>query len=234
LKLLVLAGGLGTRLKSVLPDTPKALAPVGGKPFLELQIANWSRQGIRNMAFLVHHQADQIKEFLARAIREGTFSCSFDVVEEQTLLDTGGAVANAIHALHLSSEFLVTNADTWIGEGIEEMLSGPAPAIGVLKLDDTSRYGRVQLEKAGQSVCSFHEKNGQAELGWINAGIYRFAPQHFSGWQGERLSLEREVLPSLAQRGLLHARPLATEFIDIGIPSDYQRFCDLHGMRIAK
>lgn len=224
MKLLVLAGGFGTRLQSVLPNMPKALAPVGEVPFLALQLESWVAQGIRSFVFLLHHQADQITGFLDRAKNGLLKDCEVISLVESAPMDTGGAVAYAVRKLGLDGDFLVTNADTWLGSGIRVLTASRAPAMAVIRLDDSSRYGQVQFDDIHQ-VTAFTEKNALGTPGWINAGLCRLRADIFDNWDGTRFSLERQTFPELVQRGELRAVVIESDFIDIGIPGDYQRFC---------
>ena len=224
MKLLVLAGGFGTRLQSVLPGTPKALAPVGEAPFLALQLENWVAQGIRSFVFLLHHHADQITGFLD-TVKNGLLKdCEVVSLVEPAPMDTGGAVAYAVRELGLDGDFLVTNADTWLGSGIRELTASRAPAMAVIRLNDSSRYGQVQFDDSHR-VTAFTEKNALGAPGWINAGLCRLRADMFDNWDGSRFSLERQTFPELVQRGELRAVAIEPYFIDIGIPEDYQRFC---------
>lgn len=222
--LLVLAGGFGTRLRSLLPDVPKALAPVEGAPFLELQIRKWHGQGVTDFVFLLHHQADQIIAFLQEAQSKWLSHCKLRWSVEPTPLDTGGAIARAVHELALSGDFFVTNADTWLGGGLAEMAKMAAPSLAVVELADVGRYGSVVFDDQGL-VLTFREKAPSKAPGWVNAGLYRMTDELFQRWDGHAFSLEKHVLAGLIREGRLRAIPLRTEFIDIGIPADYARFC---------
>ena len=224
MKLLVLAGGVGSRLRSAVADRPKALAPAAGKPFLALQMMQWRQQGVRDFVFLLHHQADQIIAFLEKAKREMTDACAVNWLIEPTPLDTGGAVAHAVRELNLDANFLVTNADTWLGTGVREVAKSNAPALGVVRRHDTGRYGQVRFNDRGQ-VTAFAEKSAEGGGGWINAGLCQLSPELFADWDGKPLSIERAMYPNWVAEGTLRAVPLVTEFIDIGIPEDYYRFC---------
>ena len=224
MRLLVLAGGFGTRLKSVVNDVPKALAPVGSVPFLQLQIEHWYAQGIREFSFLLHHQADQIITFLQIQKSIKLKDCHVNWLIEPTPMDTGGAIAYAVNQLNLSGDFLATNADTWLGGGISEMMQAVCPAIAVVNLPDVSRYGQVHFNEHS-SVISFTEKTNHKSAGWINAGLSLLCAELFQDWNGKPFSLERDLYALLVKRSTLSAVPLQTDFIDIGIPSEYFRFC---------
>jgi D-glycero-alpha-D-manno-heptose 1-phosphate guanylyltransferase len=224
MKLFVLAGGFGTRLKTVITDVPKALAPVGAVPFLQLQLEHWLAQGLREFTFLLHHQADLIIAFLQVHQFGLLKDCQVDWLIEPVPLDTGGAIAHAVKTLDLKDEFLMTNADTWLGGGIFELMQSAAPAMAVVNLADVSRYGQVHFDHA-QRVTAFGEKIGQSSAGWINAGLCHLDADLFKNWYGQPFSLERELFATLVQNNRLTAAPLQTDFIDIGVPADYHRFC---------
>ena len=224
MNLLVLAGGFGTRLKTVVADVPKALASVGGVPFLQLQLERWVDQGLREFTFLLHHQAHQIIAFLKKNQARVLKDCQVTWLIEPIPMDTGGAVAYAVRELDLNGEFLMTNADTWLGGGVQELMQATSPAMAVLKLADVSRYGQVHFDQDAH-VTAFAEKNPRSEPGWINAGLCHLNSELFLDWDGKPFSLERKLFAELAQNRSLRAIPLKTDFIDIGVPDDYHRFC---------
>lgn len=221
--LLVLAGGFGTRLRPAVSDVPKALAPVAGQPFLQYLIDAWLEQGLTQLTFLLHHQADLIEAFLEQQKATGRLAdCEIRISCEPQALGTGGAVAYAVRQLGLTGSFLVTNADTWIGTGIARVSAAAMPAIGIVRVGNSERYGGVKVQQG--KIVSFEEKRDSAGPGWINAGLYHLHADLFRSWDGQPFSLERELFPKLVAAGQLHAAPLETEFIDIGIPDDYHRF----------
>jgi D-glycero-alpha-D-manno-heptose 1-phosphate guanylyltransferase len=224
MKLLVLAGGLGTRLKTVITDVPKALAPIDNVPFLKLQLEHWVAQGLREFTFLLYYQADQIIAFL-QAQKGGLLKdCQVDWLIESAPMDTGGAIAHAVKTLHIKDDFLMTNADTWLGGGIHELMQSAAPAMAVVNLTNVSRYGQVHFDHA-QRIIAFTEKKDQSLAGWINAGLCHLDADLFMNWDGQPFSLERDLFATLVQNHRLTAVPLQTDFIDIGVPPDYHRFC---------
>jgi D-glycero-alpha-D-manno-heptose 1-phosphate guanylyltransferase len=226
MKLLVLAGGFGRRLQTVVSAVPKALAPVGSVPFLHLQIEHWKNQGIKSFVFLLHYQSDLIISFLQSEHLVGKLiDCEVQWLVEPTPLDTGGAVAFAVEQMGIKGNFLVTNADTWLSSGISKVTQGKAPSLAVVKLSDATRYGQVQFD--GQHrVTVFKEKNKKGQgPGWINAGLCLLNDEAFKDWDHLPFSLERVTFPAMVARRELQAVPLQTEFIDIGVPDDYYRFC---------
>lgn len=234
LPLFVLAGGFGTRLQCVLDGFPKALAPVNGTPFLFLQIENWLKQGIHSFVFLLHHHADLIIEFLKSEENKLLKNCKVQYLVEPNPMGTGGAVAYAINQLVFEGDFLLTNADTWLGSGIKEMEKASAPAMLVVRAENVGRYGGVVFDD-GHKVTAFIEKRVNPNVGWINAGITLINTSIFNSWNGQPFSLERATYPQLVMNRSLSAVAVDTDFIDIGIPEDYARFCRWieSGQRVA-
>ena len=223
--LLVLAGGQGTRLKSIISDVPKPLAPVTNKSLLYYQLKNWLSQGFNEIVLLIHHKADKIQTFLNEEKKLGTFSkMKITCIVEPIPLGTGGAIANAIKQLKLNSSFLVTNADTWIRSGMKSVYQERAPAILTVNVKDSSRYGKI--ETSGKMITSFQEKTGISSPGLINGGVYHLMPLHFAANCIKEISLEKNILPNLIIKKQLRSVEVDTNFIDIGIPKDYRVFCN--------
>jgi D-glycero-alpha-D-manno-heptose 1-phosphate guanylyltransferase len=222
--LFVLVGGFGSRLRSVVSDVPKPLAPVQERPFLYFQVKNWANQGIRSFVFLLYNQSDKIIDFI-EGERNGLFkSCEVKYLVEPQPMGTGGAIALAIQQLKFQGVFLMTNADTWLGSGMNHISNSESPTIAVVSVDECGRYGSVQIND--NYINLFKEKASDSGVGWINAGLSKFDANIFDNWDGKPFSLEEVILPSLAAQGKLQALKLETDFIDIGIPADYQLFCE--------
>jgi D-glycero-alpha-D-manno-heptose 1-phosphate guanylyltransferase len=224
MKMFVLAGGFGTRLESVLAGLPKPLAPIKGIPFLRLQLDNWRRQGVRSFTFLLHYKADLIIEFL-EDYAPSYADCKIDYLVEPHPYGTGGSLSFAMNKLNYEDSFLVANADTWLGFGIEELIHSGSPTIAVVRMENTGRYGGVLLKNEHQ-VISFSEKNKNFGPGLVNAGVYKLSSDLFKHWDGMPFSLEQKIFPELVLMGRLNALVLKSDFIDIGIPEDYEKFCN--------
>ena len=225
MKLLILAGGLGTRLRPAVNDVPKALAPVFGVPFLHLQLENWTKQGFDDFYFLLHHKADQIIDFVKTSRSIKFPECKFHWCVEEEPFGTGGAIANAVREFGLEGDFLVVNADTWLGDGLRELMTSPSPAIGVVFKEQVDRYGKVIFDNDSK-IITFSEKQNLEASGWINSGMYLLSSLLFKSWDGRPFSLEEEFTNWVERKIAMLAVPMETEFIDIGIPSDFQRFCN--------
>jgi D-glycero-alpha-D-manno-heptose 1-phosphate guanylyltransferase len=222
--LLVLAGGFGTRLLSAVGEVPKPLAPVANRPFLHYLVESWLSQGVTSLVFLLHHKAKSIEDFLQSLKARGLLkNCVVQTLTEPDPLGTGGAVNYAVNQLGISGSFLVANADTWIGSGSRQVGMEGSPAMAILQSPTTERYGGVRVKDG--MVAAFQEKSGIHGPGLINAGLYHLPAELFRQRSAGAFSLERDVFPELVSEGRLKAVELQTEFIDIGIPEDYFRFC---------
>lgn len=229
--LLVLAGGFGTRLKSVLGEVPKTLAPINGKPFLQYMIDYWVSGKISNLVFLLHYQAQAIIDFLQDYKKQLDSDIHIEYIWEESPLGTGGSLANAVKQLNLKKSFLATNSDTWLTRGLEEIRSTKAPAIVLVKVPDGNRFGAVKTD--GDRVTSFEEKGSDSGPVWISAGLYHLKPEAFHEWNGKAFSIEADLFPRLAKNGELGAVPVEADFIDIGIPNDYARLAKLSKIELT-
>ena len=218
---IVLAGGLGTRLASRLRGLPKPMAPVAGRPFLEILLSQLRRSGCSRVLLSVGHQHTVIQNHFGASFH----GMPIDYVIESVPLGTGGAIRLAL-AQAREESVLVLNGDTFLDADYAAMLrfhatEGAAVTLAVVHRDDVSRYGSVNLE--GQRVVGFEEK-GRSGPGWISAGTYVLARN--LAWPSalpEKFSIERDLfVPEVAQ-----LRPAAYKvdgfFLDIGIPEDYDR-----------
>ena len=224
--ILVLAGGFGSRLKSVVSDVPKPLAPVCGRPFIIHLIENMIYQGAREMVILLHYRADLIQAVVSEYIRS-VYKNSVKVtfVVEEIPLGTGGSISNAVGILDIKDSFLVINSDTWLGSGLKDINVSTPNSVAAIEVEDCSRYGSMILE--GNKIKVFLEKKNIIGSGLINAGLYHLKIDLFSNFLGvSNFSLESDVFPLAVENGLLTATRINTDFIDIGIPEDYLRFCN--------
>lgn len=223
---IILAGGEGTRLRSVVSDRPKAMAPIGGIPFLQYLFENLYSQGVRQIVLSLSYRAEQIEAFVEQW-QNRPRDLVIRSVREPHPLGTGGALQYVVQALGIRSPIYVVNGDTYLPTGFGEFHASMQSdlslnGLGLVQVDDTSRFGRVEFSE-DQYILNFHEKTEGAGSGWINSGLYYLQPDVLLQNQ-ERFSLEIQVLPQLIRAKKLRGICLATDFIDIGIPSDYHRF----------
>jgi D-glycero-alpha-D-manno-heptose 1-phosphate guanylyltransferase len=224
---IILAGGLGTRLRAAVADRPKCLAPIGERTFLELQLELLQRQGVDDFVLSLGFMSEMVQDEAARLGARFAIRC----VVEQEPLGTGGAMALAMRSLGIS-EAIVTNGDTFLGGDLGALLRplarthGEQARMAVVRVDDRTRFGGVELR--GNRVAGFEEKGRQGP-GAINAGFYRLHADIFAAHAaGSTFSFETVVLPGLAAAGALGAALVDGEFTDIGVPEDYFRFCRAH------
>lgn len=221
-EVIVLAGGLGTRLRASVPDLPKPLAPVAGRPFLAWLLDMHAAQGVRKVILAVGYRAGQIRSAIGPRWQGMDVAYS----EENEPLGTGGAVTLAMG--HVAGDrFHVVNGDTFLRyglAGLEQAVAATGVGIGMAlaKVADVGRYGAVKRDAAGR-VTGFREKGGAGE-GLINAGSYFIADPGLLTVIGERrYSFETEVLQPAAVHGQVAGWSETRDFIDIGVPEDYAR-----------
>jgi NDP-sugar pyrophosphorylase family protein len=222
-KAVLLVGGLGSRLKSVVPSTPKPLASIGETPFLDLLVRELRMQGIQRLVMCTGHLAEQIESRFADGHEWGV---SIEYSREQTPLGTGGAIKLAQRYLRDSSDFLVLNGDSFLKMNFREFVTfhrshSGAATMAVVQVEDASRYGTVTVDGHGR-VRSFAEKTGSHTPGLVNGGVYALRQTIWPCIPDGPASLEREVFPRLLEQGL-YTQPQSGMFIDIGTPEDYQR-----------
>jgi len=221
-----LVGGRGTRLGSLTDSTPKPLLEVGGRPFLDYLVHEARRFGLTRLTLLSGYQSGEIER---RYDGQCFGQLTVEVVPEPEPAGTAGALVNA--GQRLDEAFFLLNGDSyfdfnWLSlatvlqnrEGGDWTMHA-ALASGI----EGSRYGRVQVDNG--KVRGFQEKGAGDEP--INAGIYLVKRRLLESIKGVPCSLEREILPGLAERGQLLGTAARGSFIDIGIPADFARAQEL-------
>jgi mannose-1-phosphate guanylyltransferase len=223
-KVLILVGGLGTRLLSMYAEGPKAMAPIHGAPFLAYLLAKLSDEGFEEVVLCVGHKHQTIQDHFGDGSSSG-LRIEYSVEEE--LLGTGGAIRLAAQRFAPGQRVFAMNGDTLHALDYSAMLQfhGEHRAkctIGLAEVGDASRYGSVELDEAGR-VSAFREKSAVAHPGLVNSGTYILEPDVVEAIPaGRPVSLEREVLPTLLDDKLM-GFPASGYFIDIGVPEDYLR-----------
>jgi len=232
---LILAGGLGTRLKSVVADKPKALAPIMGKPFLEIQIELLKDQGATHFVLCVGYLSEQISETFGDGSK---FGVRIDYSEERDQLrGTAGAIKLA--QPFIKDRALVLNGDTYldfdhnelVARHLAEIKFGAKATCTLAKLENASRFGTVILDGHDHYVAGFLEKNiNNHGPAWLNAGAYMLERSFVEAIAPDKVvSLEREIFPNLIAKGGKIAATLSSKpFYDIGTPEDYKGFSDLY------
>jgi len=224
MKAFVLAGGLGTRLKPRFGDLPKALAPLGGRPFLVRQLEWLAERGVREAVVCAGYGADRLRQALGDGSAVGV-RVHYSIEEEP--LGTGGALRLA--ARHLDGPALVVNGDTllkcdpWSVERAR-WERGALGAVALYEVDDAAARGRVELGPGGR-LRGFIEKDpGHRGRAWVNGGLYAFSSRLWRELPAAGpCSLERDVLPRLAASNRLVGLAAGGEFYDIGTPEEWER-----------
>jgi D-glycero-alpha-D-manno-heptose 1-phosphate guanylyltransferase len=218
---IVLAGGLGTRLASKLDGIPKAMAPVAGRPFLEILLRQLKREGCSRTLVSVGYLHEVIEKHFGTVFEE----MRLDYVLEETPLGTGGAIRRALEAAN--TEFVIAlNGDTFLDADYAAMLRFQAAeraafTVAVTHQPDLARYGGVLLE--GTRIVGYEEK-GRSGPGWINAGAYVLSREmEWPAGLGERFSFERDFLAAETARLAPAAFKVDGFFLDIGVPEDLDR-----------
>lgn len=220
---IILAGGKGTRLQSVVSDLPKPLAPVNGRPFLDILLSQLDRCGcVNRLVLAVGHKSETVIDRYKDCTVYG-FKILFSVEREP--LGTGGAIKMAL-PLTESQDIMVLNGDSFVEVDIPNLIrehnSKNALLTMVLtEVDNAGRYGAVRVNR-DKTVTAFEEKNDDYGPGLINAGIYILNRKLFDGIQdGKVISFEREILSDLIH-GEATGYVTKGKFIDIGIPETYR------------
>lgn len=218
---IILAGGFGTRLRGVVDDVPKPLAPVAGRPFLAWMLDALAAQGLRRVVLATGYRGDQIEATLGSTWRGMALAYS----REPAPLGTGGALALALSAIEGDTLFAL-NGDTWLDLDYAAFASAAeyadvALGVALARVPDVARYGAVRTD--GARITGFEEKGG-AGAGYINAGVYWLRREVLAGFKsGSAFSFEREVLEPTVSGALVAGFTTTDGFIDIGVPEDYRR-----------
>jgi D-glycero-alpha-D-manno-heptose 1-phosphate guanylyltransferase len=223
--LIVLAGGFGTRLQSVLNGLPKPLADINGTPFLFYLFQNWINKGFNHFILSLHYEANQIIDFV-ESQKEAFMDCNISYIIEPKPMGTGGAISYVLNNFQIEDNFFVTNADTWIEDGYSLLNEVEQNVIGIVEVDDVRRFGSVLMDENG-FVSKFNEKNNIKGKGCINAGIYKLSKSDFENWDGQPYSIEKDLFLKLVEKKNIKAIKMNTNFLDIGVPEDYFKFCKL-------
>lgn len=220
---IILAGGLGTRLRALVSAVPKPMAPIHAKPFLAYLLEYLKSQGIDEVILSVHYLSEHIEAYF-----QGSYhGITIQYAHEEQPLGTGGAILNALQQVTAQEPVFVVNGDTFLKLNYPAMLAvhqknAAALTIALRPVNDCTRYGSVILEN--DQVIAFKEQ-GAGGPGLINAGVYLMQPQLF-----EQLRQDEAPLAFSFERDFLHhyvtsIKPQAFivngYFIDIGIPADY-------------
>lgn len=222
MRAIILAGGFGTRLQSVVADVPKPMAPIVDKPFLAYLLRYLAQQGITEVILSVHHLHEKISDYFQQ--QYAGINISYAV--EETPLGTGGAICYALQKIASNDPVFVLNGDTFVTLDYKQMFEQHSHIAATLtmalrEIPDCSRYGHVSV--TDNSITGFQEK-GISGPGYINAGVYLLQKNLFNQVNlPTTFSFESDFVLKQFQQIKPQAFFAKDYFIDIGIPSDYQR-----------
>lgn len=227
----ILAGGLGTRLRSAVPDLPKPMAPIDGRPFLEYQMDYWLAQGIEHFVLAVGYRHETITAHFGERYRDARV----DYVVERTPLGTGGGMLLAFEHLAPDQPFLLLNGDTYFAVDLAALdrfarSNDSDWCFSLFRTSETSRYLGMDVSEQGRIQALKSSENGPESV--ANGGVYWIHPRALRALQaaderlsgGAVLSLENDLFQRALDSGQrMFGIEFAGSFIDIGIPDDYRR-----------
>lgn len=225
MEVVILAGGKGTRLQSVVNDRPKPMADINGKPLLQYLLDFWIKQGCEHFILSVGYMHQAVSDYFGQQYRDIPISYSI----ENKPLGTGGAILKA--AGHVQSEnFVVINGDSYFDISFKALKrehdeQDADVSIALFKAENTSRYGLVDIDETN-AVTGFHEKQATGVSGLFNAGTYLINKNFLRSirFENKLVSFEEDLMPGwLASDVRVIGIPVQGMFIDIGIPEDYAK-----------
>lgn len=227
---IILAGGLGTRLRNIVPDLPKPMAPVNGRPFLEHQIDYWIGQGVDHFILSVGYR----REIIMAHFGEDYRGAKIDYAVEEIPLGTGGALLLAAKKLNDQRPFLLLNGDTFFEVNLSELADVHVECksdwtFSLFTAIETGRYMGMEVG-ADRRILSL--RSGAGLSGRLaNGGVYLINPEILQSlaWRvGDKLSLEDDIMPTLFVGGArFYGHACNRRFIDIGVPEDYVRSAEI-------
>lgn len=232
---IVLAGGLGTRLRQAVPDLPKPMAPVDGRPFLEHLLDYWIGQGIGRFVLSVGYRHEDVERHFGVRYR----SAEIAYAVEARPRGTGGGLLFSLSSLRGSGTFLVVNGDTFFEVGLDAMRRFHRErqadlTVALREVENNTRYGAVGIDGQGR-IATFDSHARAPGRTLINGGVYLAEQAAFAGMAPESdapVSLEEQLYSRMLAAGRrLYGLVSSGRFIDIGIPEDYRRAASVLGGR---
>jgi len=224
MKVLILAGGLGTRLRQITGDQPKPMVDVNGKPFLQWQLEFLKGKGIDEVIISVGYKAERVISHFGDGSKYG-MKIYYSI--ERKPLGTGGAIKNAKWLLKGESDFVVMNGDTYMLLNPKDLMNYHAnrSALATMVVIWAEIRQKAGLVTVDGNLTVSGIKEVQEGKGFINAGMNAFSSEIFDFMpESETFSLEYDLLPSLIKTGRVHAFQYSGYFRDIGTPEGYSRF----------
>ena len=221
---IILAGGFGTRLRHIVSDVPKPMAPVAGNPFLKYIADDLISKGATRLIFAVGYKKECIKEYFKECYRGVLVLYS----DEDTPLFTGGAIKKAL-SLCEGEDVFVINGDTFFNVDLKAMADfhrqkGSDITVSVKKMHNFDRYGTMQID-SNKRITEFIEKK-KTENGLINGGIYLLKQSLSLCMKLNKFFFETDFMEKMVAQLKIYTYESKGYFIDIGIPEDYYRACE--------
>lgn len=227
---IVLAGGFGTRLSTVVSDVPKPMAPINDRPFLEYLLEDLNEKGINRVILAVGYKKEIIKSYFKEKYK------NIDIIysDEDIPLGTGGAIKKALTLAENENIFII-NGDTFFDVNLKEMYqfhkkNSSKLTLAIKEMEKFDRYGSLVLDK--DKIIKFEEKKYN-EKGYINGGIYLINKELLIEEKKENFSFEKEILENKNLKIKKYGYKSEGYFIDIGIPEDYYKYIELRAPKIS-
>jgi D-glycero-alpha-D-manno-heptose 1-phosphate guanylyltransferase len=221
---IILAGGFGTRLQSLVNDLPKPMAPVNGEPFLNYQLNYLYHFGIKNVVFSLGYLAEKIMEYYQSEYK----GMQLDYVTELSPLGTGGGIRLAMEKIN-EKNVVVLNGDSFFDVDLNTYFhfhesSASQISLALRKVADCSRYGTIEVN-AEHRITKFKEKSGHTQEALINGGVYILNKELYLKNTSplENFSIEKDFFENKLQTLTIKGFEFKGYFLDIGIPEDYTK-----------
>lgn len=221
--IIILAGGLGTRLRSEVSDLPKTMASVNGKPFLEYLLLYINNMGFQKVILSTGYMSEVIENHFGNNFK----SVNIDYSVEKEPLGTGGAISLALDHVE-TPYFIVMNGDTFFPINLQRFFQTHVEyladtTIALREVPDASRYGQVEINDQ-QIITAFQEKSNNKNVGLINGGTYIIRTKYFKKFElPQKYSFEKDWLQKYVSSENIRGQVFNDYFLDIGIPEDYRR-----------
>lgn len=218
-KILILAGGFGTRLNSVISNLPKPMAPIEGKPFLDYQISELRKYyNDTKIYLLTHHLSDKIESYYSN-------TNNIDIIKEEIPLGTGGAIKNAIKALGLRNDdsLLVLNGDTYMKPDLHEFINQSSYDVNILTMHQKNCERSSTLLVENNMVQEFSEQGKRKKDSYISMGCYYIKNSGFITNNNKKSFMIENQFIEYIKTDKIGTYFYKGIFIDIGIPKDYEK-----------
>ena len=218
----ILVGGQGTRLRSVVQDIPKPMAGINGKPFLEYLLSFLNAQGCKRVVLSVGYKYEVIEQYFGNQY----LNLKIDYAVEKEPLGTGGGIKNSLSFI-TQNDFFLLNGDSFFDVNLSQLsefhtFNKSLVTLSVKEMHHVDRYGTLSIEDG--KIVSFNEKQ-PIEKGFINTGVYVVSKSVFEKAYipQEKFSFEKDILEENVSKLPFYAFQSDGYFIDIGIPEDYRK-----------